>query len=339
MIAKLWQSMLRTIAALSIAVLLAITWLRDRPAPPNFDQVLKLTQLPLPSELRKGPFRLAEVWQLTSPNRNFGGYSALVRPQPGRFLALSDRGLKLEFPEPGEAAGPIEIGPLLRDQSVQKRNRDVEAAAWDAASGNLWLGLEGRGVVIRLHPGSLDEVVRTIPEWRDWGENTGPEAMTRLSDGRFVVLCECRSSRFDSVNHPAVLFPGDPTHEVAGQMFTFAGADGYRPTDMAQLPDGRVLIVMRRLVWLVPARFAIKLMLADPAEIAPGRTWAATELTAVDAPWPVDNYEALAIEPLPDGRIVAWMMSDENEAVTQRVLLLRLEFRLTDLPPKQKAPG
>lgn len=333
----------RMVAFLSALTLLAITWLRETPPPPNHDLALTILPVPLPEQRKLGPFSVTGAWQLTSPNDDFGGYSALLRGSPGRLLAFSDRGMTLEFAAPGSPPGPVLIGPVAPITSPYKRNRDVESVAWDGHSNFAWLALEGRATIMRGMPGMEPEVVRIVPEWAEWDVNTGPEAMARLHDGRFVVLCECRSGWFDSINHPGFLYAGDPAEGVKGQPFTFAGADGYRPTDMAELPDGRVLVVMRKLLWPAPARFAGKIMLADPAGLVPGKVWDSIELADLASPWPVDNFEALAIEPLPGGRIAAWLMSDENEAVSQRVLLWRLEFRLSDLPArnqaKQKAPG
>lgn len=329
--------------ALAVAVAAGLgfaTWLRSPVPPPNHDLVLSLTALPLPlAPLHLGPFKLTGAWQLTSPNHDFGGYSALVQPVPGRLLALSDRGYYLNFAEPGAAVGAIGIGPVLQDMALLKQYRDVEAATWDPVSGQLWMALEGRNAVIRQHLDMRPMALRKIPEWSPWGSNTGPEAMVRLHDGRFVVLCECFTGWSESVAHPGFLYAGDPSAGSAGQAISFVGAEGYRPTDMAELPDGRVLIVMRHLLWPAPARFAAKMMLADPARIVAGQPWTAIELADLSAPLPVDNFEALAIEPRADGLITAWLMSDDNEAVSQRTLLWQLQFRLGDLPPKQKAPG
>jgi hypothetical protein len=118
--------------------------------------------------------------------------------------------------------------------------------------------------------------------------------------------------------------------------FTFAGPPGFRPTDAALLPDGRVLVLMRQLVWPMPARFGAKLALLDPDAISAGGQVEATWLAELDDPWPLDNYEGLALEPDADGTITAWLISDGNNAVTQRTLLLRLSFRMADLPPKTK---
>lgn len=328
-----------------LALLVLPLWLRSaRPAPSDVQQI-SLKQLSLPPALpHLGPFRLAGAWHLTSRNSSFGGYSALISLQPGRLMAFSDGGYFLDFAAPSGAARRLEtqsarMAPALAVAGLRKADRDIEAASWDSDSRQMWLALEGRNAVVRQGTAMVPRAARVIPEWRGWGSNTGPEAMTRLRDGRFIALCECFTGWLEQTDHPGFVFAADPTLGAAGAAFTFAGARGYRPTDLAQLPDGRLLVLMRRLLWPAPARFAAKLMLVDPATIHPGALLPATELADLSAPLPVDNFEALAIEPRPGGGLTAWLMSDDNAAVSQRTLLWRLDFRISDLPPRQKAPG
>lgn len=316
------------------------TWVRTSQPVENQSRNLRLTPVQVQADCcNAGPLRLVQAWQLTSSNGAFGGYSALLRVEPGRFLALSDRGYFLDFAEPGASPAPPRLGSTQPDTASLKTNRDIEAAAWDPVTGRLWLAQEGRNAVGRHRADMTREAWRKVPEWQDWPSNSGVEALVRLADGRFIALCECREGWFGEFRHPATIHSGDPTDPRRADAFTFAGADGYRPTDMAQLPDGRVLILMRRLVWPAPARFAIKVALADPAEIRSGQVWRATEIAELSAPWPVDNYEGLAIEREADGKLVAWIISDENGAVSQRVLLLKVRIDEAALPPKQKAPG
>lgn len=101
---------------------------------------------------------------------------------------------------------------------------------------------------------------------------------------------------------------------------------------MAQLPDGRVLIVMRRLVWPFPIRFAVRLMLANPADIRPGQEWRAIDLGGIEDPALLDNYEGLALVPRPDGLVTGWLISDDNGAALQRTLLLKLQIDPARLP-------
>ena len=115
-------------------------------------------------------------------------------------------------------------------------------------------------------------------------------------------------------------------------MFTFAGSREFSPTDMAQLPDGRVLILMRRLVWPFPLRFACRIVIADPAAIRAGAVWQGTEVAKLSSSLPVDNFEGLAIEPRGGGRVTVWLISDDNHAATQRTLLWKLAVDPARLP-------
>ncbi len=314
------------------------TWWRTPRSLPNHDQRVMLAPLPLADDCcRLGPFRLAGAWRLTSPNDDFGGYSALLLAANGRLLALSDKGFALDFAKPGMAGGPARQWLLMGDAQARKQNRDIESATRDPASGRFWIALEGRNAIARFTPAMALEALRQPPEMHGWPQNTGPEAMVRLADGRFIVLSESYAGWGDASGHPALLFASDPAVPQRAVRFGFAGAAGYRPTDMAQLPDGRVLVLMRRLVWPMPARFAGKILLADPADIRAGRVWGATELADLSRPLPVDNFEALAIEPAAGGHVAIWLMSDNNDAATQQTLLWRLDLDPADLPAKQKA--
>lgn len=332
--------MRRRVLALLIALGLGLaTWLRSTPLPSDDRPNLTLERLTLdPTCCRLGPLRLEAAWQLTSRHSAFGGYSALLTEPQGRLLAFSDRGYYLEVSKPDGPARPPRFGVTLSDRRQLKNNRDVESATREPQTGRIWLALEGRNAIARHDADLRREAFREERDWKGWSNNAGAEAMVRLTDGRFVVLCECRTSWL-GVQHPAFLYAGDPTSGIKGQAFTFEGGGGYRPTDMAELPDGRVLILARRLLWPMPARFAIKVLIADPAEIRPGQVWNAKDLGELSGGWPVDNYEGLAIERQADGSLIAWIISDENGAASQRVLLLKVAIDEARLPPKQKAPG
>jgi hypothetical protein len=328
-------------AALALILTLALapgTWLRSPVPPQNHEQALRFTPLVVEAD-RLGPFRIAGVWQLSSRNGVFGSYSAMVAPAPGRLLAFSDRGDFLDFAAPGSAPAAVRIETVPGGSRRAKQYRDIEAATFDPLSGQTYLALEGQNTVARYSPRLKFEALRAVPEMRGWPSNSGPEAMVRLADGRFVVLCECLTGLFASGTHPALQFGGDPAAPGATSYFTFSGAAGYRPTDLALLPDGRVLVLARRLTWPMPPRFKAKLLLADPAEIVPGGIWHTTELAELSSSLPVDNFEALAVTAGEEGKLTAWVMSDDNQALTQRTLLVQLEFSLADLPAKQKAPG
>jgi hypothetical protein len=329
----------RLLIVLLMLGLAPVLWLREPAAPKNDAQTVTAAALPLPgTRSGLGPFFLTGAWHLTSQNSDFGGYSGLVRPGPGRFSAFSDNGVRLDLPMPGQP-GAVRIDRLLPKVHGVKSSRDVEAAALDLDGRTIWLTLERRNVFMRLAPGIAKPTVIAAPELAGWSENSGPETMTQLSDGRFLVLSEGGNPA-----HEGRLLPRAPDGTDRSLRFRFIAPDGYRPTDVAQLPDGRVLILLRELRWPMPPRFGTKLVLADPAMIRPGGDWHGTVLGKLDGTGFEENYEGLAIEPRADGTVNVWLISDDNGAATQRTRLLRLQLRLSDLPPrgvqaKQKAPG
>lgn len=334
--------MRRIIASfLLVAAVSPGTWLRD-PATLYYPKipVVRFTALtpPAPAEqaLHLGPFTLDAVWQMTSPDYRFGGYSALLL-HDGEFLAIGDRGHRLHFAPPTLEPDASETRPVTIDGVREWRfsNRDgydSESATVDPVTRRIWIGWESSNSISR-HDRHLHQQGATRPAaMREWGQNSGPEAMTRLADGRFVVLREGFNGWLEDRRHRALVFAGDPVSGVRPQIFTLLGPDGFSPVDMAQLPDGRVLILMRRLLWPIPTRFAARIAIADPAEIREGGLWRARVVAKLSSSLPVDNFEGMAIAPRPDGKLAVWLISDANSAVSQRTLLWKLVVDPSNLP-------
>ena len=171
-----------------------------------------------------------------------------------------------------------------------------------------------------------------------WSSNGGPEAFVRLADGRFLVLAEMRDGWFSS-GGPALLFPSDPVEGAQPVRFRYDAPPGTQPTDMAQLPDGRVLILHREVVLGVPPRFAATIVLADPKQIRAGQVWSGKVIARIASPLPSDNFEGLAIEPLAHGGARVWVISDDNQISFQRTILLKLRWAPPPPPKKKTSPN
>lgn len=323
---------MRRLCSLILAVaLLPAIWLRDPVAPLNDDQAIAFVPVPLPAlnaqRANLGPFRLEGIWEITSRNSHFGGLSGLVALGDGRLLSVSDQGRWLSFSPPGAPPSPTRIAWTRGGRLPFKSDYDAEAVTRDPATGRIWIAWETTNSISRHDPDMrLRSEVRP-GLMRDWGRNGGPEALVRLRDGRFVVLREAFSGRFEIVRHQALVFPGDPIVHRQARAFSFSGPARFSPTDMAQMPDGRVLVLMRRLVWPLPYRFAGHIALADPAEIRPGGEWPARSVARLSSGLPVDNFEGIAIEPGAPGqggRLTVWLLADDNNAASQRSLLWKL---------------
>lgn len=329
--------MRRALTLLLIVVLLPMTWLREPRPREDMSQALRFVPVKLPPQpelaAHLGPFRLEAAWEMVSPHSSFGGYSALLILPGRRFLAIGDRGRVLWFSPPGTPQVPTFNSALLPNPAAYIMGTDSESATRDPVTGKIWVAYENSNGITRHARGLVLDKYDWPRAMRGWAGNSGPEAMVRLADGRFLVLAEGFAGWLESRRHNAVLFSGDPVAPpFRTTRWLFEGAERFSPTDAAQLPDGRVLVLMRRVAWPMPVRFAGRIVLLDPADIGPGTTVHAPVVAKLSSSLPVDNFEGIAIESRGDGKVTVWLISDDNGAVFQRSLLWKLVLDPADLP-------
>lgn len=320
-----------------IAGLLPV-WVRwPKPTEPaSQPQVLSMTPLRLPAA-DLGELRALGAWRLQSPNSQFGSYSALVALDDGMLLAASDSGRRLRFTPPGRRGPGPKFDYFAAPEFGAKLTADIEALTRDPVTGRVWAAFEYGNRIERFGRAfELEGSVRPVA-MRRWRSNSGPEAMVRLADGRFVVLAEA-NPRWFAADVPAVLFAGDPVDGAKAIAFRYRPPAGFRPVDMALLPSGKVLILLREVLWGVPPRFAGKLVLAEPAAIRAGGTWRGEVIADLRAPLPSDNFEGLAVEPAPGGGVTLWLISDDNNVTFQDTLLLKLEWANEKARGASRAP-
>ncbi len=290
------------------------TFLRDPPPGRGLgDFSLTALRAQTPAHWPEG-LTVEGAWHMESANRRFGGLSAMALESGASFLAWSDRGDLARLPLPGSrGTGQFLDLPPARQLT---EGQDIESVVFDVESGTMWMGHETPNVIRRLDADGSSHIL-AVPEMLDWGTNAGAEAMVRLPDGRFLALAERRLQ--------GALFAGDPILHRKPLLFPLDRPAGWRPTDAAVLPDGRVLVLLRKVEARWPP-FRAMLALADPAEIAKGKPWPITPFAELDLPGLADNYEALAVEQAADGALTLWILSDDNLSAFQRTLLLRLRW-------------
>lgn len=309
----------RVIAALAVGLLCAPgTWLRSPvdAAPP---QDVAVSQIAAGIADAAPGWDVAGVWHYHAEGLRFGGFSALLALGEGRLRAFSDRGFRLTFAEPGSPEPRGRMNRQLATPGLENDLVDIESATRDPATGRYWIGYEQVHAIERYTIASLVDGVRLLDEV-DWPSNGGIEAMARLSDGRFVIVPEQRAT--------GLIFARDPVE--GGKPATFAvrsPAKGYVATDMTQLPDGRLIVLMRKVEW--PSSEAwppFSTLLAIGEAPVAGGTFAPRIALRLDNVIPRENYEGLAVRPRDDGRVDVWVMSDDNFSIFQRTLLAKLVF-------------
>jgi len=324
----MWRAVLILLVAAGLAPGL---YLRSTPSPRSNSMHFEAAQIAIPPAKRRlaeadGAPILEQAWALSSENSSFAGFSALLARGGGEFFLLSDHAVSLRLALDADGPRMRDLKPLWRRTGAGRFFFDSESLTDDPASGRIWIGIEGRNAIMRLERGFRDPVEAAPPEMADWPYNNGPEAMVRLADGRFLVLAE--GSLFGlGADSPGLLFTGDPVEGAAVTPFLFRPPEGYLPTDMARLPDGRVLILLRAVKFGLPPRFTARILLADPAAITAGESWPWQEVAFLEDPaLPLDNFEGLAVSPGSGGALDLWLVSDDNKAAYQRTLLLRISW-------------
>ena len=312
----------RLLALAILALALAPgTFLRDPPPGRGLDD-FAIRALPVQTpEDWPGGLTPEGAWQMSSANQRFGGLSAMALESDESFLAWSDRGDLVRLPRPG-SDGTAQFLDLPPARALTE-GQDIESVVFDVESRTSWMGHESPNVIRRLDPDGTSHIVR-VPAMIDWGGNAGAEALVRLADGRFIALAE--------VKRQGALFAGDPVLHRKPLLFALDLPEGWRPTDAAVLPDGRVLVLLRKVERSLPP-FRAMLALADPDEIAKGKAWTITPFAELALDGLIDNYEALAVEEGSDGALTLWVLSDDNLSAFQRTLLLKLKW----LPQTQAA--
>lgn len=298
--------------------------------------VAVVTSTPVaPGEGLSGPLVLTGAWQLASAHGWFGGFSALVASGERGLITGSDRGWLLDL-DLSDAA-PQAVPGSFRFAGHRDQGRaelvDLEALARDPATGTLWAAFENRNLVERIAPDGTRSA-RRPPELRRWGANSGPETMERLADGRFLILAE-GSEHQGMADRPALLFARDPVEPGRPLAFRFVSGADYAPVDATGLPDGRVLILLRRFEYALPTRFDTAIAVADPRKIEAGQAWRARVIQRLSRPDYGENFEGIAFVPdrADPRRGSVWLIADDNFSVFQRSLLLRFAWGDDRSPP------
>lgn len=314
---------MRFILGLLFLLLLATFVPPGNQAPParTADAALRFDPLPLdpsdPQRTRLGGLMYLGGWVLTSDSPLFGGVSAL-HVEGDEATAFSDSGSILRFPLP-PVSGPatVRIAPLPDGPGTgaRKQDRDVEAAV---LRGRLaWIAFERGNAVWRYDRKGWHAKGGAAPEAMErWSSNRGAEAMVRLPDARFLVFAEGKKRE-----SAVLLFHGDPSVPgTRSERLRYRPPRGYRATDAALLPDGRLLLLNRRFRLLDGV--SAKLTLLRPARWRAGDVIEGREVAHLRAPMHVDNMEALAVSE-EGGRTILWIASDDNFNPLQRTLLMK----------------
>ncbi len=287
-----------------------------------------------PTDLAKlGPLRFEAGFVLSSADPRFGGLSGLWLAPDGRsLLAISDHGTlwraDLEHRPDGRLAGlsgwqAIEPGRAPGDPP----GRDAEELAGDGADG-LVIAYEGVHRLRRLALADLSAPARPLPTppGLERPSNTGIEALAPLEDGAFLALVEGGVRTADG-DLAAWRIAGDQVQELG-----YVASRGFVPTGADRLDD-TIYVVERKFSLL--GGFTSRIVTLPAAAVRPGARLVGQVLAELRPPLVGENFEGIAARRGPDGRVLLYLVSDDNFMILERTLLL--QFSLPE-PGRSGAP-
>lgn len=243
------------------------------------------------------------AWRIESREPRLGGLSALA-VDGGELVALSDSGVVVRMPRPGSATSSASFRDLPGGpgQPNRKSRRDSEALA-RLADGDWLVAFENRDQIWRYDAAFRSGRRVVLFSDQGWPTNRGIEAMALDRDGGLLVIPEGRG---------LLVAVGDrvETRPLA--------SGGWAASDAARLPDGRIMLLLRRIT-VSGFRNAI-------GELVRGKAGWRIAVRAELPLGPLDNAEGLAAEPLPAGGTRLWIVTDNDFAGYRRTLLLAVDL-------------
>ncbi|GER06225.1 hypothetical protein GCM10007972_09440 [Iodidimonas muriae] len=282
-----------------------------------------------------GALEFVTALELTSKDKDFGGLSSIeIKEDGSAFLALTDRGHWLWAQLDLEQGRPVSVAAARMAQMLNADGKPLKAGWRDSesltlADGRALVGLEsndrilafdlvgGKNAELFSNPAPLfaahGKDMDVPAEMLKHPRNGGLEAMVHMASGDLLAFSE--HGRTSGGLLKLWLYKDG----VAQSLFFDAPGD-FVPTDAAQMPDGDILVLMRRFTPLTGV--AALLVRFSAEDIVPGATLVGEELARLVPPLTVDNMEGLAVRKNPEGGDLVYMISDDNFSPLQRTILL-----------------
>lgn len=277
-----------------------------------------------PEQTVVGKLHFLGAWEINSPERSFGGLSAIYTSvDEDRLIAVNDKGIAFWLPKPGvKGQARAKILPLLNYPNPQKKYAlDSESLAVDPKSGKSWIGYEIFHRICRYSVGFRKvEQCMDWPEMRLWPKSSSLESLTRLPDGSFIAIAEGAPAAHEG--RAMLVFNGDPSDKATPHplKMSYVPPAGYDPTDALWAGENELLVLNRRATLYDGFTAIITSIKLD--EMKEGAVLVGQSVAQLAPPLLVDNFEGLALEEK-DGQRILWVISDDNFMFFQRTLLLK----------------
>ena len=286
-----------------------------------------------PGEVRIGEVVFMAGFRLEYGARFFGGLSGLwVSPSGDRMVAVTDHGDWVSAPLSHDAAGrmtgvgTITMRPLTGidaediDTILDPQERDAEGLTM-LPDGRAIVSFERRHRIwVYDSPLTDNEPLELDPPEHivRLQSNEGLEAIQAMPDGRLIAIAE------GPIGPGVVLDFWVLERDGHWRPVGYQMRDGFKVTDAAALPDGRVIVLER---WFAaPAAIRNRLRELTPEQIDGDQIVDARLLAEFTSDYNIDNFEGLSARVGPNGETFLYMVSDDNFNFGQKTYLY--QFRL-----------
>lgn len=306
------------------------------------------------AELEAGELTWAGGIEITSPHKDFGGWSGLAVSGDGTtLLSVSDVGrwftAILLYDERGRLSGVAEgrMAPMLGldgEPIAGKTLGDAESLVMDVGkmdplAGDAYVGFERAHRIWRYDLA------------KDGFEARPEQLLTQRHFGRLSINGGIESLELlpSSGAKPDILAITEDTLDPRGNIKAFI-ANGrniswfavkqdapYSPTDVARLPNGDLLLLERRFSML--AGVGMRLRLIRGGDVKTDAVVDGKVLLDVGQRYSIDNMEGLAVREDVNGDLLIYMISDNNFNPLQRNLLLMFRMPARLAPKLAPAEG
>ncbi len=304
-----------------LAIRTATPFILD-PAKPS---QIKITATPVslsetdPRANQLGELHFEAGWALQSDDAMFGSLSGLVI-EGNRFVSISDYGVLTRFDLKNGSLDPLPRGCGLRPY---KWAQDAEALA-RATDGTLYIGLEVLQAICTVKAGSKVATQAQPAAMAKWRPNGGPESIALTHDGGLVVIEENRIK--GDQPRDLLYFAKPPTRTGPEPVkLGYVPPEGFSPTDVNILPDGRLLVLNRNFN-AIPFGFTAVLVVVEKPVYRADTVLRGREIARFVPPVLSDNFEGLATRKTPEGTEI-WILSDDNFFPLQQTLLLKFNWK------------
>lgn len=284
-----------------------------------------------PEQKINGKLKCLSVFQLTSVDDDFGGISGLGHTYSHKMRHIlpfiTDNGyqgkiaLDSNHHIKSNSLFLFKLIGLPKDIDLKKAG---DAEAISQGQEHIFIAFEQQHRIIAYHGGPLFKSLPLPANIDVLQANGGLETMEALSDGRLLLMAEHPTRKTGQHFGWIGTAPKDDPLAFTYETRLIAPPKGYSPTDATELPNGDVLVLLRRFTPIdgISAKFwRIKKSMLDESGPITGEV-----IATLAPPLTVDNMEGIAvIDVSKDGNPIIAVISDDNFNSFQRTLLLIFE--------------